>query len=91
MGVVLKFSLQAVHLIKAEAQRFRLEWVLLLTHGSDIALVANRNAPITDASRSLHCTRDNKVANFIEFLVHQKDCIHQRYKRWDGDRGTLPP
>ena len=89
--MVLKFSHQAIHLTEVEALRFRLEWVLLLTHGSDTALVVIRNAPITDASRSLHCTRDNKAANFIEFLVHQKDCIHQRYKRLDGDRETLPP
>ena len=91
MEVLLKFNLQATHLTEVEELHFRLKWVLLLTHGSDTTLVVIRNAPITDASRSLDCIRDNKVADFIEFLVHQKDCIHQRYKRWDGDRGTLPP
>ena len=89
--MVLKFSLQAIHLTEVEVLRSRLEWAPQFTHGSDTALVVIRNAPITDADCSLNCTRDNKAANFIEFQVHQKDCIHQRYKRWDGDRGTHPP
>ena len=67
-----------------EERRFRLVQVLLLTHGFDTALVVNRNAPITDASCSHHCTRDNKAAGFIEPQVHQRDCNHQRtIGRWD--------
>ena len=92
LEVVLKFNLQATHLIEVEAQHFRPELVLLLTHGSDIVLAVDRNAPITVASRSLDCTRDNMATDFIESLVHQKDCIHQRaIKRLDLVRGTLPP
>ena len=73
-------------------RRSRLELVLLLTHGFDTALAVNRNAPITDASRSLDCTRDNMVAHFIELQAHQRDCNHQRtIKRWDLVQGTLPP
>ena len=84
LGVVLKFDLQAIQLIMVEERRSRLVQVLLLTHGSDTALVVNRNAPITDASCSLHCTRDNKAAGFIEPQVHQRDCNHRgTIERWD--------
>ena len=72
LGVVLKFSLQAIQLIMVEERRSRLVQVLLLTHGSDTALVVNRNAAITDASCSLHCTRDNKAAGFSRLTYNKK-------------------
>ena len=84
MGEVLKFNHQAFHLFGVVVRRSRLELVLLLTHGSDTALVAIRNAPITDSSCSLHCIRDSMVAHFIESQVRQRDCNYQcTIKRWD--------
>ena len=84
MGEVLKLYHQAFNLFGVVVRCSRLELVLLLTHGSDTALVVIRNAPITDSSCSLHCIRDSMVANFIESQVRQRDCNYQcTIKRWD--------